>query len=86
MKDNNIIRLACENTNGLSLFHRKALKICKLANLSNRHQTNGMCVVKHGVNFGHEEARGEKQAGGFFAFFIGSRTLAGYNTHKNNSR
>ena len=39
-KDNNIIRLACENTNGLSLFHRKALKICKIANLNNRHQTD----------------------------------------------
>ena len=85
-KDNNIIRLLCENTNGLSLFHRKALKIRKLANLNNRHQTNGMCVVEHGVNFGHEEARGEKQAGGVFASFIGSRTLAGYNTHKNDSR
>ena len=86
MKDNNIIRLACENTNRLSLFHRKDLKIRKIANLNNRHQTNGMCVVKHGVNFGHEEARGEKQAGGVFASFIGSRTSAGYNMHKNNSR
>jgi hypothetical protein len=58
MKDNNIILLACENTNRLSLFHRKALKICKLANLNNRHQTDGMCVAEHGVNFGHEGARG----------------------------
>ena len=57
MKDNNIIRLACENTNGLSLFHRKALKIRKLANLNSRYQTNDMCVVKHGVNFGQREAR-----------------------------
>jgi len=65
------------------LFHRKAFKIRKLANLNNRHQTDGMCVVKHGVNFGHEEARGE--TGGVFASFIGSRTLAGYNMHKNNS-
>ena len=85
-KDNKIIRLACENTNRLSLFHRKDLKILKLANLNNRYQTDGMGVVKHGVNFGHKEARGEKQASGVFASFIGSRTLAGYNTHKNNSR
>jgi hypothetical protein len=45
-----------------------------------------MCVVEHGVNFGHKEARGEKQTGGVFASFIGSRTSAGYNTHENNSR
>jgi hypothetical protein len=83
-KNDNIIRLACKNTNRLSLFHRKAHKTRKLANLNNRYQTDGMCVVQHGVNFGHEEARGEKQAGGVFATFIGSRTLAGYNTHKKN--
>ena len=41
-KNNNIVRLACENTNGLSLFHRKATKIRKLTNLIKGHQADGI--------------------------------------------
>ena len=41
-KDNNIIFLACENINGLSLFHRKATKIRKLTNLIKCHQADGI--------------------------------------------
>ena len=54
VKEDNTICLACENTNGLTLLHSRNPKIRKLVNLNNRYQTDGMCIVKHGVNFGHE--------------------------------
>ena len=85
-KEDNIIRIACENTNGIGLFHKDNLKVRKLLNLNSRHQTDGMCIVEHGINFGHREAKGDKQPAGIFASFKGSRSSAGYNKHENHSQ
>jgi hypothetical protein len=51
VKDDNIIRLGCENVNSLSIFHPTKSKMCKLTQLHQRHQTDGACIVEHGINF-----------------------------------
>ncbi len=50
VKDNNVIRLGCENVNSLSIFHPTKSKMCKLTHLHQRHQTGGACIVEHGIN------------------------------------
>ena len=51
-KEENTIRLGCENVNSLSMFDKKQTKRRKLINLHSRHQTDGACIVEHGTNFG----------------------------------
>ena len=86
IKNDNIIRLACENVNSLSLYQKGSKKIRKLLNLISRHQTDGMCMVEHGINFGHAESTGEQSKEGIFSSISGSRISAGYNKHENNNR
>ena len=86
VKEDDIIRLACENVNSLSIYHKGTPKIGKLLNLNNRHQTDGICIVEHGVNFGHYGSNIVKRPQEIFASIKGSRTSAGYNKHENFSR
>ena len=57
-------------------------KARKLLNRISRHQADGMCIVEHGMNFGHAESKGNKGKDGVFASINGSQTLAGYNEHE----
>jgi hypothetical protein len=50
-KGDNRIQLGCENVNSLSLFHPTKSKQKKLLNLHNRYQTDGACILEHGINF-----------------------------------
>ena len=86
VKGDDTIRLACENVNSLGLHQKGAPKPRKLLNLVSRHQADGMCIVEHGMNFRHAEAKGDKGQDGIFASITGSRTSAGYNRHENHSR
>jgi hypothetical protein len=53
VKDNNVIHLGCENVNSLSIFHPNPTKskMRKLTHPYQRHQTDGACIVEHGINF-----------------------------------
>jgi hypothetical protein len=51
VKDDNIIRLECENVNSLSIFHPTKPKMHKLTRLHQGHQMDGACIVEHGINF-----------------------------------
>ena len=85
-KNDNIIRLACENVNSLSLHQKGGRKTRKLVNLVSRYQADGMCIVEHGMNYGHAESKGNYGKDGVFASINGSRNSAGYNKHENHSR
>jgi len=50
-KEDNILRLGCENVNSLSLYNPKGSKMRKLINIHNKYQTDGACIVEHGINF-----------------------------------
>ncbi len=51
VNEDNVIRLVCENVNSLSIFHPTKSKMHKLTHLHQRHQTDGACIVEHGINF-----------------------------------
>ena len=51
VKGDNLVRLGCENANGLSLFDPRLTKLRKLLSLHNKYQTDGACIVEHGTNF-----------------------------------
>jgi hypothetical protein len=50
VKEDNVIQLGCENVNSLSIFHPTKSMMRKLTNLHQRYQTDGACIVKHGIN------------------------------------
>ena len=85
-KDENIIRLVGENVNSLGLYNRTNQKMFKLSNLISRYQSDGMCMVEHGMNFGHHESTGNKRIHELFSSIHDSRNSAGYNIHENFSR
>ena len=85
-KDENIIRLVGENVNNLGLYNRINQKMFKLSNLISRYQSDGMCMVEHGMNFGHHEATGDKRINELFSSIHDSRNSAGYNIHENFNR
>jgi hypothetical protein len=51
VKDNNIIHMGCENFNSLNIFHPTKSKICNLTHLHQRPQSDGACIVEHGIKF-----------------------------------
>jgi hypothetical protein len=85
-KDDNIICLVGENVNNLGLYNRTNQKMFKLSNIISRYQSDGMCMVEHGMNFGHHEAKGDKRINELFSSIHESRNSAGYNIHENFSR
>jgi len=85
-KEENIIRLGCENVNSLSIFDKKQTKRRKLINLHSRHQTDGACIVEHGTNFAHSDAQGDKGPEHIFSSMRGSRISVGFNRNENHSR
>jgi len=50
-KEDDILRLGCENVNSLSLYNPKGSKMRKLINIHSKYQTEGACIVEHGINF-----------------------------------
>ncbi len=51
VKGDDAICLGCKNVNSLSLFDPRSTKHRKLLNLHNKYQTDGACIVEHGINF-----------------------------------
>jgi hypothetical protein len=86
VKEDNIIRLGCENVNSLSHFDSKQVKRRKLISLHNMHQTNGACIVEHGTNFAHPDSQGDKGPEHIFSSMRGSRISVGFNKNENHSR
>jgi hypothetical protein len=79
-KDDNIIRLGCEHVNSLSIFHPTKSKMCKLTHLHQRHQTDGACIVEHGVNF--KMAATTTRPEDLFTGMCSSRVSVGHNIHE----
>ncbi len=84
VKDNNIICLGCENVSSLSIFHPTKSKMCKLTHLHQRHQTDGVCVMEHGINF--KMAATGTRLENLFPGMCSSRVSAGHNIHKSHNR
>ncbi len=84
VKNDNIICLGCENVNSLSIFHPTKSKMCKLTHLHQRHQTDGACIVEHGINF--KMAATGTHLEDLFLGMYSSRVFAGHNIHKFHSR
>jgi hypothetical protein len=84
VKDNNIIHLACENVNSLSIFHPAKSKMCKLTHLHQRHQMDGACIVEHGINF--KMAATGTRPEDLFPGMCSSRVSAGHNIHESHNR
>jgi hypothetical protein len=80
VKGNNIICLGCENVNSLSIFHPTKLKMHKLTHLHQRHQTDGACIVEHGINF--KMAATSTRPEDLFPGMCSSRVSAGHNIHE----
>jgi hypothetical protein len=80
VKDDNIIRLGCENVNSLSTFYPTKSKICKLTHLHQRHQTDGACIVEHSINF--KMAATGNRLEELFPGMCSSRVSASHNIHK----
>jgi hypothetical protein len=84
VKDNNIVCLGCENVNSLSIFHPTKSKMCKLTHLYERHQTDGACIVEHGINF--KMAATGTHPEDLFLGMGSSRVSAGHNIHESHDR
>jgi hypothetical protein len=80
VKDDNIIRLGCENVNSLSIFHLTKSKMCKLTHLHQMHQTDGACIVEHAINF--KMAAPGTHPEDLFPRMYSSRVSAGHNIHE----
>jgi hypothetical protein len=81
VKDDNVIRLGCENVNSLSIFHpTKSKKMRKLTHLHQRHQTDRACIVEHGINF--KMAATGTRPEDLFPGMCSSRVSAGHNKHE----
>jgi hypothetical protein len=84
VKDDNVIRLGCENVNSLSIFHPTKSKMRKPTQLHQRHQTDGACIVEHSINF-KMEATGTCPDD-LFPGMCSSRVSAGHNIHELHNR
>jgi hypothetical protein len=83
VQENNIIHLGCENINSLSIFHPTKSKMRKLTHLHQRHQTDGACIVEHGINF--KMAATGNCLEDLFPRMCSSRVSAGHNIHELNN-
>jgi hypothetical protein len=79
-KEDNILRLGCENVNSLSLYNPKGSKMRKLINIHNKYQTDGACIVEHGINF-HMSSDGNRPSD-IFSGIWGSGVSAAHNVHE----
>ncbi len=84
VKDVNIICLGCENVNSLSIFHPTKSKMSKLTHLHQRHQTEGACIVEHGINF--KMAATGTHLEDLFPGMCSSRVSAGHSIHELHNR
>ena len=82
-KGDDIVRLGCKNANSLSLFDLCLTKLRKLLSLDNKYQTDGACIVEHGMNF--LMAPDGQRPEDIFAAFRGSRVSAAHNIHEQHS-
>jgi hypothetical protein len=76
--------LGFENFNCLSLFHPTKSKQKKLLNLHNKYQTDGACILEHGIHF-HMTPNGTRPSDIFVAY-RGTRVSAAHNVHERHSR
>ncbi len=83
VKDENIIHLGCENVNSLSIFHPTKSKMRKLTHLHQRHQTDGACIVEHGINF--KMAATGTRLEDLFPGMCSNRVSAGHNIHESHN-
>jgi hypothetical protein len=83
VKDDNIIRLRCENVNSLSIFPPTKSKMRKLIHLHQRHQTDRACIVEHGINF-KMAATGTRPEDLFPGMYC-SRVSVCHNIHKSHN-
>jgi hypothetical protein len=84
VKDNNVAHLGCENVNSLSIFHPTKSKMHKLTHLHQRHQTDGACIVEHGINF--KMAATGTRPEDLFLGMCSSRVSACHNIHELHNR
>ena len=83
-KEDEILRLGCENVNSLSLYNPKGSKMRKLLNIHNKYQTDGACIVEHGINF-RKSSDGTRPSD-IFSGIRGSRVSAAHNVHEAHGR
>jgi hypothetical protein len=84
VKEDNVIRLGCEDVNSLSIFHPTKTKMRKLTNLHQRYQTDGACTLEHGINF--KMAASGTRPEYLFLGVCSSRVSTGHNKHELHSR
>jgi hypothetical protein len=80
VKEDNVILLGCENVNSLSIFQPTKSKMHKLTHLHQRHQTDGACIVGHGINF--KMAATSTRLEDLFLGVCSSRVSASHNIHE----
>ncbi len=78
------MRLGCKNVNSLSLYNPKGSKMCKLINIHQKYQTDGACIVEHGINF-RMSSNGNCPSD-LFSGIRGSRVSAAHNVHETHGR
>ncbi len=83
-KDDDILCLGCENVYSLSLFNPSKSKQRKLLNLHNKHQTDGACILEHGINF--RMTPDGIRPDDIFAAYKGTRIAAAHNDNEQHSR
>jgi hypothetical protein len=84
VKEDNVILLRCGNLNSLSIFHPTKSKMHKLTHLHQRHQTDGACIVEHGINF--KMATTGTHLKDIFPGMCSSRVFASHNIHELHNR
>jgi hypothetical protein len=84
VKEDNVIQLGCENVNSLSIFCPTKSKMRKLTNLHQRYQTDGACIVEHGINF--KMAGTGTRMEDLFPGVCSIRVSAGYNIHESHNQ
>jgi hypothetical protein len=83
VKDDNVVRLGCENVNSLSIFHPTKSKMRKLAHLHQRHQTYRACIVEYSINF--KVAATGTHPEDLFLEMCSSKVSAGHNIHESHN-
>jgi len=83
-KEDDILRLGCKNANSLSLYNPKGSKMGKLINIHNNYQTDGACIVEHGINF--RMSSDGNCPSDIFSGIRGSRVSAAHNVHEAHGR
>jgi hypothetical protein len=83
VKDNNVIQLGCEYLNSLSIFHPTKSKMRNTTHLHQRHQTDGACIVEHGINF--KMAATGTRLEDLFPGMCSSRVSACHNIHESHN-